>query len=487
MSNAIDFALGYNLAPMRSGGSEAIAINQKVMDRMSAGVKGLSTAWQAFTGLAAVGLAVGAAKSLGAFASEIRDLSDTTGLSTDMFQRYSFAVSQSGGSQEVFTKGMIAIQQAQQSALTGNEKAIASFAALGITLGNLRTLSPDQLFLAFADAMKSSGGSAESFAALAELVGVKVATKLVPSLKLGSDGFVELGKSANIASEEAVNAAEAAQDAWDKFLRETKVAGLESFKWFNDLDLNGTTAMRNSIARRDALKAFEKSYVPMPVGFDPTQTDRQGPFMQDFQPGVVEGFEQFGPPSPARGPTDEENAVAAARAKAAEDIYAIEQKIARLKLEGGREQMSQLELIASLENERAGLLRSSRGMEGAFDSKLRVMAAQLRLQAEEVGSRIAKARSSFQAGQSTGEQFGPTLADLAGGSAARAASGGASRKGGEGAGLWSSGGLISGGAAALSRARGMGLGRPSSVTSRGGPQERMAGDMRELLTLWKRG
>ena len=335
--------------------------------------------------------------------------------------------------------------------------------------------------------MKSSGGSAESFAALAELVGVKVATKLVPSLKLGSDGFLELGNSASVASKNAIDAAEAAQDSWDTFLRSVKVMGLEAFQWFNESDSSGATAMREGLALRAKTKAFEKSYVPMPVGFDPTQTDRQGPSMQDFQPGVVEGFEQFGPPAPADGPTAEETAVAAIRAKAAAAIYAIEQKIARLKLEGGREQMSQVELIASLEAERAGLLRSSRGMEGSYDSQLRVMAAQLRLQAEEVGSRIAKARSSFQAGQSTGEQFGPTLADLTGGSGGGAASGGVIRKGGEGAGVFSSGGLISGGAAALSRARGMGLGRPSSVTSRGGPQERMAGDMRELLTLWKRG
>ena len=487
MSNAIDFALGYNLAPMRSSGREAVAVNQGVMDRMSAGISGLGAQWQKFAGLAVVGFAVGAAKTLGAFASEIRDLSDQTGLSTDMFQRYSFAVSQSGGTQEVFAKGMIAIQQSQQSALTGNEKAIASFATLGITLSDLQKLSPDQLFLAFANAMKISGGSAESFAALAELVGVKVATKLVPSLKMGRDGFLEVANSASIASENAINSAEAMGDSWGAFGLSLKTMALNSVQWFDELDLSGTTAVRNAIALRDATKAFDKRYVPMPVGFDPTQTDRQGPSMLDFQPGVVEGFEQFGPPAPAGGPTDEENAVAAARAKAAEDIYAIEQKIARLKLEGGREQMSQLELIASLEDERAGLLRSSRGMEGAFDSQLRVMAAQLRLQAEEVGSRIAKARSSFQAGQSTGEQFGPTLADLTGGSGGGAASGGVIRKGGEGAGVFSSGGLISGGAAALSRARGMGLGRPSSVTQRGGPQERMAGDMRELLTLWKRG
>jgi hypothetical protein len=465
---------------------------QRTLGRINKSLGGMqqsfATAASSLGGLLGGGALIAGARSLGNFASEIRDLSDTTGLTTAMFQRYSFAVSQSGGSQEVFVKGLIAIQQAQQSALTGNEKAIASFAALGITLADLRRLSPDQIFLAFADAMKSSGGSAESFAAIAELVGVKVATKLVPSLKMGSDGLVELGKSASIASDQAIAAAEAAQDAWDKFGRDVKVIGLEAFEWFNKSDAAGNTAMRNALALRAKTKALEQSYVPMPLGFDPTFNERMGPLMKDFQPGVVEGFEQFGPSIPSAGPTAEEKAVADAREKAARDIYEIEQKIARLKLESGRDQMSQTELIASLEAERAGLQRGAASLSGSVDSNLRVMAAEMRMQAEEVGRRAAGVRARFMAGESTGEQFGPTLAELTGSrSTSSAASSGAVSKGGAGAGLWSSGGLVSGGAAYLARARGMGLGRPSSVTTRGGPQERMAADMRELLTLWKRG
>ena len=483
MSNAIDFALGYNLAPMRSSGREAVAVNQGVMDRMSAGVKGLSTAWQSFTGLAAVGFAVGAAKSLGSFASEIRDLSDQTALSTDMFQRYSFAVSQSGGNQEVFAKGMIAIQQAQQSAITGNEKAIASFATLGITISDLRTLSPDKLFLAFADSMKISGGSAESFAALAELVGVKVATKLVPSLKMGRDGFLEVANSASIASENAINSAEAMGDSWGAFGLSLKTMALNSVQWFDELDLSGTTAVRNAIALRDATKAFDKRYVPMPVGFDPTQTDRQGPLMQDFQPGVDPLPDYgIGPFLPPPGPSAEEKAIAEERQNAAEDIYAIEQKIARLKLEGGREQMSQLDLIKSLEAERAALLFKSENLSKSPLAASRVRGAQAKLEAEELGNRISKVQKNFQAGVATGEQFGPTLEDL-GIRNPRMRGGGATS---QGAGGLVTGGLVSGGAAYLSRARGMGLGRPSSITHRGGPEERMAGDMRELLTIWKR-
>jgi hypothetical protein len=206
---------------------------------------------------------------------------------------------------------------------------------------------------------------------------------------------------------------------------------------------------------------------------------------------VVEGFEQLGPTREDLGirnkPTAEEQAVADDREKAARDIYEIERKIARLKLESGRDQMSQTELIASLEAERAGLQRGAASIKGSVDSNLRVMAAEMRLQAEEVGRRAAGVRARFMAGESTGEQFGPTFAELTAGSRASASSGGAVRKGGEGAGLFSSGGLISGGAAFLARSRGMGIGRPASVTQRGGPQERMAADMRELLTVWKRG
>ena len=173
--------------------------------------------------------------------------------------------------------------------------------------------------------------------------------------------------------------------------------------------------------------------------------------------------------------------VEAQRAKAAEDIYAIEQKIARLKLETGREQMSQLDLISSLEAERAGLLKLSQNMANSPLAASRVMAAQFKLQAEEVGNRIGKVQKNFQAGVATGEQFGPTLADLGiGKSLLRPSGGGATSKGGAGAGLFS-GGLITG-----ARSGSMGLGRPSSITHRGGPEERMATDMRELLTIWKR-
>ncbi len=477
MSNAIDFALGYNLAPMRSSGREAVAVNQGVMDRMSAGISGLGAQWQKFAGLAVVGFAVGAAKTLGAFASEIRDLSDQTGLSTDMFQRYSFAVSQSGGTQEVFAKGMIAIQQAQQSAITGNEKAIASFATLGITLSDLQKLSPDQLFLAFADAMKISGGSAESFAALAELVGVKVATKLVPALKLGRDGFLELGKSATVVGEDAINAAEGAQDAWDKFGRDVKSIGLIIFDALGDI--GGEQTLERQEKQAGKFKAmFDKARAASDM-----LTPQLGPTLQDFQPGVDPLPDYgIGPFLPPPGPSAEEKAVEAERAKAAEDIYAIEQKIARLKLETGREQMSQLDLISSLEAERAGLLKLSQNMANSPLAASRVMAAQFKLQAEEVGNRIGKVQKNFQAGVATGEQFGPTLADLGiGKSLLRPSGGGATSKGGAGAGLWSSGGLITG-----ARSGSIGLGRPSSITHRGGPQERMAGDMRELLTIWKR-
>ena len=102
--------------------------------------------------------------------------------------------------------------------------------------------------------------------------------------------------------------------------------------------------------------------------------------------------------------------------------------------------------------------------------------AQAKLEAEQLGNRISKVQKNFQAGVATGEQFGPTLEDL-GIRNPRMRGGGATS---QGAGGLVTGGLVSGGA------RGMGLGRPSSITHRGGPEERMAGDMRELLTIWKR-
>ena len=139
--------------------------------------------------------------------------------------------------------------------------------------------------------------------------------------------------------------------------------------------------------------------------------------------------------------------------------------------------MSQLDLIKSLEAERAALLFQSENLSKSPLAASRVRGAQAKLEAEQLGNRISKVQKNFQAGVATGEQFGPTLEDL-GIRNPRMRGGGATSQG--------AGGLVSGGAAYLSRARGMGLGRPSSITHRGGPQERMATDMRELLTIWKR-
>ena len=138
--------------------------------------------------------------------------------------------------------------------------------------------------------------------------------------------------------------------------------------------------------------------------------------------------------------------------------------------------MSQYDLIKSLEAERAALLFQSENLSNSPLAASRVRGAQAKLEAEQLGNRISKVQKNFQAGVATGEQFGPTLKDL-GIRNPRMRGGGATS---QGAGGLVTGGLVSGGA------RGMGLGRPSSITHRGGPEERMAGDMRELLTIWKR-
>lgn len=256
----LEGVLDINNAPFIKGMNDAVSKAKSSGNAITSAFSGIGSGLAAGLSVAAI---AGAARNLGAFASEVHDLADTTNQTTDAFQQYSFAVSQSGGSQEVFVKSMVAISQAMEDAKNGTGKAGEAFVKLGINLDDISNSDPQKILLMIADAMKKSGGSGEAFAAVADLIGVKVATKMVPSLKLGSEGFLELANSADIASKAAIDGAEAAQDRWDKFVVSLKTGALNAFQNVTST-LGHMGAVLDIAAEQDALLAGKtgKGFVP---------------------------------------------------------------------------------------------------------------------------------------------------------------------------------------------------------------------------------
>lgn len=75
------------------------------------------------------------------------------------------------------------------------------------------------MLLKIADALKASGADGATTAEVMDLLGKKVALKLIPALKDGSAAFLQMGKDAEIMSNETIAAMDAADDRFDKMVK----------------------------------------------------------------------------------------------------------------------------------------------------------------------------------------------------------------------------------------------------------------------------
>lgn len=400
IGSILEAVLGLDNSGFVRGIRGSVAEANKAAKGMESAFSGIE---KKLLGVFSVAAVAGAARSIGAFASEIHDLSDTTNLSTDQFQQFSFAVSQSGGSQEAFVKAMVSLIQSMEQAKNGVGSAADSFGKLKINLDDIDSSSPAKIWLMMADAMKESGGSGEAFAALADLIGIKVATKMVPSLKLGSAGFKELAESAKIASKPAIDNIEAAQDSVDKWVRSLKALSVElvasADEWF------GGTGAEERLKREDdylthmAQKAGELSSngITLVPGAEPITTEATGPSThthisestQDLQSALERGHREAA--DMLRDAEEEAKLIAEQwqrQADAQAEIDKVIQETADVEKEAARDAMTNQQLAADLMKERVELLRQAEQYEADIFQLHEKDAAQARLQAAEISRRI---------------------------------------------------------------------------------------------------
>ena len=120
----------------------------------------------------------------GAVAS-IDDLSKRTGITTDVLQAYSLAANQSGVGLETFGRAVQKLTVNLGEAQTGNQNAIKSFAALGLSVNALTNLNPEQAFDAVVAAISKLPNPAQQAAAAVSLFG-KAGIELVPIFQEGA-------------------------------------------------------------------------------------------------------------------------------------------------------------------------------------------------------------------------------------------------------------------------------------------------------------
>ncbi len=183
----------------------------------------------AFAGVA--GAAIGAYEGIKLLAEKaidagdkISDLSKQTGVAGSTISQYKAFLENSGSSAEGFATAVGKMNVKLGEARAGNKDAIASFKDLGLSMDDIKSMSPEQALLKIADAVKNTSDPTAVAAGLNAVFG-KSWRELVPALSEGSDGFKAAAAQAQALglamSDEFVSRADQTQDALDNVGRIT--------------------------------------------------------------------------------------------------------------------------------------------------------------------------------------------------------------------------------------------------------------------------
>lgn len=172
--------------------------------------------------LAGAGVAVGGLLALANSTSESAahwlELSQRTDIGIESLQRWGYAASMSGADIDKLEVGMKKLSTSMVDAQNGSEKSKTAYEALGISMSDLSTMSPEQTFDAVMAKLADMPESAEKNVIGNQLLG-KSYTELKPLLAEGSEGIQALKDNADalgiVMGADAVVAAEGFGDQMD--------------------------------------------------------------------------------------------------------------------------------------------------------------------------------------------------------------------------------------------------------------------------------
>ena len=228
---------------------KAIANFQRMGDGLSASFKGM------LAGGAIAGGFATAFRGVSEYADNVNDLSEALRLTTDEFQRLSGVFGLGGVSGEKFAKGIGALNQSIQEARDGNERTVASFGRLGVSLKDLNSLSPDEILMKMSDGLASATDKSAALAAASDLVG-KGQLRMINALSQGSAAIEEQAGRIKVASASNLAAVDALGDGFAVLKNNAMAAGTEglgTFLKFANATLPGIVKVTEQLAKQSAL------------------------------------------------------------------------------------------------------------------------------------------------------------------------------------------------------------------------------------------
>ena len=149
---------------------------------------------------------------------QLQDIAEKFGVSASKLQMLGNAASVFGSGVEQVSAGLNKLSLAQQKAVSGEQGAealVATFAEVGISLEELRSMTAEDIFLKIADNFASGANDGRQFVIVNELLG-KAQTDLIKVLNQGSTAIVEQGNAIGVYSDEAIANLSALSDEMKK-------------------------------------------------------------------------------------------------------------------------------------------------------------------------------------------------------------------------------------------------------------------------------
>lgn len=159
-------------------------------DNIETGITRAAKAIGVSLGLAIVGVGTAVRSAIGDM-DKLGDSAKRLSLGTEALSSLGYAAEQSGSSFEQLEGGLTKLSRSMAEAIDGSEKQRAAFAAVGVSIDDLREKNAAEIFAQVSDSFaKTTDGASEVQIAMA-LMG-KSAANLIPLMQEGSAGIKEL-------------------------------------------------------------------------------------------------------------------------------------------------------------------------------------------------------------------------------------------------------------------------------------------------------
>lgn len=143
-------------------------------------------------GLFAVSALRSATMRMVAHADAIDKMAKRMESSTDTAQKFDFAASQNGATIEMVERSFMKTAQAMEGAKQGLNTYVRAFEAFGISMQQIKTSTPEEIFLKIAESIEKAGGALDKAKSLQDIMG-RGGRQLVPAFV---SGFAATAESA---------------------------------------------------------------------------------------------------------------------------------------------------------------------------------------------------------------------------------------------------------------------------------------------------